>query len=51
MVGGNHPYIGTYDTAKEGAIAYDRAVLKANRSTSLLNFPGMVHNLEKQSGL
>jgi len=35
-----------YDTAKEAAIAYDRAVLKANKSTTLLNFPDMVHNLD-----
>jgi hypothetical protein len=28
------------------AVAYDRAVLKANQSTSLLNFPDMVHNLD-----
>ena len=39
-------YIGIYDTAKEAAIAYDRAVLKANQSTTLLNFPDMVHNLD-----
>jgi ribosomal protein S18 acetylase RimI-like enzyme len=35
-----------FDTAKEAAIAYDRAVLKANQSTSFLNFPDMVHNLD-----
>jgi hypothetical protein len=35
-----------YVTAKEAAIAYDRAVLKANQSISLLNFPDMVHNLD-----
>ena len=45
-IGGKNSYLGTYDTAKEAAIAYDRAVLKANRSTSLLNFPDMVHNLD-----
>ena len=39
-------YIGYYDTAKEAAIAYDRAVLKANKSITLLNFPDMVHNLD-----
>ena len=39
-------YIGNYDTTKEAAIAYDRAILKAKRSTSLLNFPDMVHNLD-----
>ena len=38
--------LGTHDTAKEAAIAYDRAVLKANKSTTLLNFPDMVHNLD-----
>ena len=38
--------LGTHDTAKEAAIVYDRAVHKANKSTSLLNFPDMVHNLD-----
>ena len=33
-------------SAKEAAIVYDRAVLRNNLSTSLLNFPGMVHNLD-----
>ena len=46
MIGGKKIHLGTYDTAKEAAVAYDRAVLKANRSTSLLNFPDMVHNLD-----
>jgi hypothetical protein len=45
-LGGKQTYIGTYDTTKEAAIAYDRAVLTANKSTSLLNFPDMVHNLD-----
>ena len=45
-VDSKNTYVGRYDTAKEAAIAYDRAVLKANRSTSHLNFPGMVHNLD-----
>jgi len=44
--GGKITFIGTYDTAKDAAIAYDRACLKANKSTSLLNFPDMVHNLD-----
>jgi len=39
-------HLGTFDTAKEAAIAYDRAVLKANKSTTFLNFPDMVHNLD-----
>ena len=38
--------LGTFETAKEAAIMYDRAVLKANQSTTLLNFPDMVHNLD-----
>ena len=44
-IGGKVTPLGTYDTAKEAAIAYDRAVLKANQPTTLLNFPDMVHNL------
>ena len=46
IIDGKKTHIGTYETTKEAAIAYDRAVLKANRSTSLLNFPDMVHNLD-----
>jgi len=45
-IDGKIKHIGTYDTAKEAAVAYDRAVLNANRSTTLLNFPDMVHNLD-----
>ena len=45
-IDGKYIHIGRYDTAKESAIAYDRAVLKANKCTSLLNFPDMVHNLD-----
>ena len=45
-IAGKLTYMGTYDTAKEAAVAYDRAVLKANKSKSLLNFPDMVHNLD-----
>ena len=44
--GGKVTYLGVYETAKDAAIAYDRAVLKASRPTSLLNFPDMVHNLD-----
>jgi hypothetical protein len=44
--GGTQKNLGNYDTAKEAAIACDRAILKANLSTSLLNFPDMVHNLD-----
>jgi len=46
VIGGKSTAIGTFETAKEAAIAYDRAVLKANHSTTLLNFPDMVHNLD-----
>ena len=46
QIGGKNTYIGTYDTAKEAAIVYDREVLKANECKSLLNFPDMVHNLD-----
>jgi hypothetical protein len=45
-IGGKITYLGIYDTAKEAAIFYDRAVLKANQSKTLLNFPDMVHNLD-----
>jgi len=45
-INGKKTALGTYDTAKQAAIAYDRAVLKANKSTTLLNFPDMVHNLD-----
>ena len=45
-IGGKKTYLGTFETAKEAAIVYDRATLKANKSTSLLNFPDMVHNLD-----
>jgi hypothetical protein len=45
-IGGKQIQLYGFDTAKEAAIAYDRAVLKSNRSTTLLNFPDMVHNLD-----
>jgi len=45
-IGGKLTYLGTHDTPKEAAVAYDRAVFKANKSASLLNFPDMVHNLD-----
>ena len=47
-IDGKYTHIGRYDTAKEAAVAYDRAVLKANKPTSLLNFPDMVHNLDEE---
>ena len=44
--GGKKTDLGTYDTAKEAAVAYDRAVHKMGKSKSLLNFPDMLHNLD-----
>jgi hypothetical protein len=32
-------YLGTYDTPKEAAVVYDRAVIKHNLSKDRLNFP------------
>ena len=46
VIGGKLTYLGTHETAKDAAVAYDRFVLKANLSTSFLNFPDMVHNLD-----
>jgi hypothetical protein len=46
QIGSKNAHLGNYDTAKEAAIAHDRAILKAKKSTSLLNFPDMVHNLD-----
>ena len=37
--------IGTFGTALEAAVAYDRHALKNNKSSTYLNFPDMVHNL------
>jgi hypothetical protein len=44
-IDGSRKALGTYDTAREAAVAYDRAVLKANKSRTLLNFPNLVHTL------
>ena len=37
--------IGVFATTKEAAIAFDLAAIQANRSTSELNFPDMIHKL------
>ena len=39
-------HIGTYNTADEAAIAYDRAIYKSNQSKTFLNFPDMIHNFD-----
>ena len=46
MVDGISLKLGSYGTKKQAAIAYDREVFKHDLSKSLLNFPGMVHNLD-----
>ena len=43
-VDGKKTCYGTHDTAKEAAIAYDRAVIETNQSRSLLHFPDMWPN-------
>ena len=48
IVEGKQKHLGMFETAKEAAIAYDRAVLRAHKSTTLLNFPDMVHNLDDE---
>ena len=45
-IAGKKTNLGTYETAKQAAVAYDWVLLKANQSTTLLNFPDMVHNLD-----
>ena len=48
-IGDKNHYIGTFDTSKEAAIAYDFAALQAKRPTSDLNFPDMIHVKKKIS--
>ena len=38
-IDGKKIYLGTYDTPKEAALAYDRAVIQHKLSSSKLNFP------------
>ena len=44
-LGSDRKAFGTYKTAIEAAFAYDRYIHESKRSPSLLNFPGMVHDL------
>ena len=44
--GGKVKYLGTWDTAKQAAIAYDRAVVQYNLRLSRLNFPDGLPNEE-----
>ena len=39
QIGGKRKSLGTYDTPKEAALAYDRAVIQHKLSSSRLNFP------------
>lgn len=43
QINGKKQYIGIFDTPEEAAIAYDLAAIKAERPTSDLNFPEMIH--------
>ena len=43
---GKYKRVHGFGTAQEAAVAHDRSLLKANKSTTLLNFPNMVHNLD-----
>ena len=42
-IGGNAHYLGTFDTTKEAAIAWDLAAIQAKLPKSELNFPDMNH--------
>jgi hypothetical protein len=45
---GTNTGVGLFNTCRQAAIAYDRAVHKHRLPTSKLNFPTMKHNLNKE---
>ena len=45
-IDGKNQHLGTFDTAKEGAIAWDFAAIQAKRPKSHLNFPYMIQDLD-----
>ena len=47
-IGGNAHHLGTFDTTKEAAIAWDLAAIQAKRPKSDLNFPDMIHVSKKK---
>ena len=42
---GKAQHVGTYNTAKDAAVAWDRAALRNGQLSSELHFPLMIHNL------
>ena len=45
-IDGKRQYLGTFDTTKEAAIAFDFAAIQAKRPKSHLNFPYMIQDLD-----